>query len=222
LPDRLGHRTLPTMRPHLRERQQRGCSDLLSAYVYDCGPAKFTVAEVTAQRDLLAHRNALFYTPTTNLPAEWIGIGDLDVRLFLPTPDYLATRENRAYMSPRLWVDLLQRATQRIRWTPRCHPGVVFTRYGQERLRNDHLAIGAKALLDALKVSTTGRADRRSLYYFGAIYDDGPDDVDVDIVQEVVRDPRDCGTRVQVLDRREWLIRRRNAVEAELASLSRS
>jgi hypothetical protein len=56
-----------------------------------------------------------------------------------------------------------------------------------------------KSLLDALKASTTGRRDRRLLYYFGAIRDDNNTDlVEFQLTQEHVNSPAKAGTRVIV------------------------
>jgi len=187
------------MRSEIEERKKRGCSDILSDYLYHRGPTAFSPEEIRAQPHLFAHRGALFYTPTENLPHEYVGSGTLDVRLTVPTPDYLELQELRGYAIPRVWVDLLQRATQRIRWSPVHRAKVVFTRYDQYLLRDDHLAIGMKALRDALKATTTGREDARLLYYFGAIYDDDANSAHFEYVQTRVDNPRDCGTRIQVL-----------------------
>jgi hypothetical protein len=65
-------------------------------------------------------------------------------------------------------------------------------------LREDHLVIGAKALLDALKVCTTGRRDRRLLHYFGAIADDSLGHVSIHWEQHLVDHPKDARTRIEV------------------------
>src|SRR5215204_4426810 len=119
---------------------------------YD-GPRAFSPAEVALSHDLFADRHALFYTPTTSIPDDWIGSGDLDVILPIAPPSYFEFIECRLYQSPRLWVDLLQRATHKIRWQP-MHPArVVITRYDYEDSWGPVVA-GAKALIDALKVAT--------------------------------------------------------------------
>jgi hypothetical protein len=58
--------------------------------------------------------------------------------------------------------------------------------------------MGTKALLDALKVKTTGRQDGRLLYYFGAIWNDDAASVTVEYIQESVEHPRLAKLRVQV------------------------
>lgn len=186
------------MHKEIADRMKRGCSDLLSNHIYDNGPTSFVAEEVEAQSDLFAHRAALYYTHAANIPDEWIGRGDLDVRLTVPTPDYLEFQEVRSYAIPRLWVDLLQRATHRIRWAPVRPAYVIFTRFDCNLLRDDHLAIGMKALRDALKASTTGREDGRLLYYFGAIYDD--DDTSAKFVYQQVQvdSAAASGMRIQV------------------------
>lgn len=159
----------------------------------------FTRARLHKQEHLFAHRCALFYTPTQNIPVEYVGSGPLDIMLPLAPPDYTDSSEVRAYRSPRLWVDLIQRQTAKLRWTPMSPARVAFVRYDYFTIRVDHVPLGTKGLLDALKVRTTGRRDRRYLYYFGAIVDDGPGFVDVSWEQKVVGHPKDAGVRIQVL-----------------------
>jgi hypothetical protein len=115
-------------------------------------------------------------------------------------PDYTDLWEIRAYQSPRLWVDLIQRQTGKLRWHPIPTPArVIFVRYDRFSIRPDQLAVGIKGLLDALKVRTTGRRDRIYLYYFGAIVDDGAAFIDRSYEQELVGHPKDAGVRIQVL-----------------------
>ena len=172
--------------------------DLLSDYVYYNGPTNFTAEEVAGQPNLFDHRAALFLTPTAHIPEEHVGSGPLDVRLLIPTPDYLEAIEVRSYSIPRLWVDLIQRATGKIRWTPMRPAKVVVTRYDPVRLRDTHLVMGMKAIIDALKFRTTGRSDGQLLYYFGAIWDDDNDSIVGEWHQEQVADRSCSGTRVQV------------------------
>jgi hypothetical protein len=172
--------------------------DILSDHIYYNGPTAFTHEAVAMQPDLFAHRAALFYTPTENLPEEFVGSGILDITLSLPTPDYLEYQELRGYSSPQLWVDQLQRQTWKIRWTPIWAAHIIFTRFDIVRLRDDHYVMGTKALLDALKVKTTGRQDGRLLYYFGAIWNDDAASVTVEYIQESVEHPRLAKLRVQV------------------------
>lgn len=147
-------------------------SDILSNYVYFHGPTIFTCQEIQEQDDLFYHRAALFYTPSINLPTEFIGSGTVDIALPIVTPDYLELGEIHAYVSPKLWVDLIQRTTGFIRWTPIESAMVIITRRDFVKLRDDHYILGTKALRDALKHKTTGRKDGQSLYYWGAVWDD--------------------------------------------------
>jgi hypothetical protein len=71
-------------------------------------------------------------------------------------------------------------------------------RYDYFLIRSDHVAIGMKGVLDALKVRTTGRRDGRLLYYFGAIVDDGPGFIDVRSEQMPVEHPRDARLTIRV------------------------
>jgi hypothetical protein len=162
------------------------------------GPQSFSKEIVSAQVGLFQERSALIYTPTGNLPSDWIGTGPLDVTLPLPTPSFHEFREIHAYRSPRLWVDLLQRATGKIRWTPLCPARLTIIRYDIVLLPY-HAFAGTKALTDALKLKTTGRSDRRLLYYFGAIHDDGPNDIpEPKFEQELVQYPSEARTRIMV------------------------
>jgi hypothetical protein len=117
----------------------------------------------------------------------------------VPPPDWTDFSEIPAYRSPRLWVDLIQRQTRKLRWRPISPARVTFTRYDHFTIRIDHLAAGVKGLLDALKVRTTGRRDRIYLYYFGAIFDDGPAFVDLSWEQALIGHPKESGVRIQVL-----------------------
>ena len=51
---------------------------------------------------------------------------------------------------------------------------VTITRYDAYELDESDIIGGIKAVLDALKVRTSGRYDGRWLYYFGAIKDNNP------------------------------------------------
>lgn len=115
------------------------------------------------------------------------------------SPDYTDFSEIRAYGSPRFWVDLIQRQTGKLRWTPVSSACIMFTRYDCFVIRPDHFATGINGLLDALKLRTNGRRDGLHLYYFGAILDDGPNFVDIQWEQKMVTYPKDAGIRIQVL-----------------------
>jgi hypothetical protein len=162
------------------------------------GPVSFHLRRLQRQEHLFAHRSALFYTPTKNVPPHYIGSGILDITLPVASPDYTDLWEIRALGSPRFWVDLIQRQTGKLRWQPMSPARIVFVRYDYFSIRTDHLAIGMKGVLDALKVRTTGRRDGIYLHYFGAIVDDGPGFVDATCQQELVTHPRDARIRIQV------------------------
>jgi len=162
------------------------------------GPVSFDPRTLRRQQHLFAHRSALFYTPTKNVPPHYIGSGPLDITLPVATPDYTDLRGIRALGSPRFWVDLIQRQTGKLRWRPMSPARIIFVRYDYFSIRTDHLAIGMKGLVDALKVRTTGRRDGIYLYYFGAIVDDGPGFVDVTYEQELVTRPKDARIRIRV------------------------
>ena len=120
----------------------------------------------------------------------------LDVYLPLVLPTIFEADEIVAHRNPRLWVDLLQRATRKLRWHPICPARVTIIKYD---LSLEPVSIlQPKALLDALKVETTGRNDGLSLYYFGTISDDDPFSVGSTILQEVVDDLNKVGCRVIV------------------------
>jgi hypothetical protein len=109
----------------------------------------------------------------------------------------------RSYGSPRLWLDLLQRATGKLRWKPMGYATIVLTRFDSCYLHDDDCCIGGKALVDSLKVSTTGRSDRQLLYYFGAIQDDAPHWVKVDYHQQLVAGPALAKSHIRIEALRE-------------------
>ncbi len=171
--------------------------DNLLDEVYYNGPRRFTAARIAAEKELFGVRAALVYTPTCRIPAGWIGSGCVDVWLPLAIPTIQEFLDCRSRHSPRLWLDLLQRATGKIRWRPNLPARVRIVRVDSTAYPDHNLCV--KSLLDALKVSTTGRRDRRLLYYFGAIRDDNSTDLfDCQITQERVDSPKKAGTRVVV------------------------
>ncbi len=170
----------------------------LTQIIEENGPQSFTKDEVSSQANLFEERSALIYTSTENLPSAWIGSGPLDVTLPIVIPSYYEFIEIPAYRSPRLWLDLIQRTTGKIRWTAIFPAQLRIIRYDTIKLPY-HAIVGTKALEDALKVKTTGRRDRRLLYYFGAILDDSPSEIiQHRFEQEIVRSPSDAKTRIIV------------------------
>jgi hypothetical protein len=135
-------------------------------------PVSFSARQVRASPDLFRERAELFYTPTDNLPRQWIGEAQFDVTLPVVCPTFVECLEIRWYQTPRFWVDLLQRATGKLRWRPMSPVEVQIIRYDSVEVGYGEGISGAKALLDALKVKTYGRSDGHPLYYFGAIVDD--------------------------------------------------
>ena len=170
----------------------------LSETLEENGPTAFPRKLLSKHPDLYRDRVALFFTPTANLPPRVVGRGPLDVFLPLCTPDYYECFFIRSYMSPRLWVNLLQRHTGFIRWTPFPRATVTITRRDTRMLRQDHLIAGTKALLDALKVQTDGRKDGHRLFYFGAIRDDSAAYARVTYHQAQVPTPEHSGVRLTV------------------------
>jgi hypothetical protein len=170
--------------------------DALLDEIYYNGPVKFQASRLADEEKLFAMRGALFYTPTSRIPGQWIGRGRLDVWLPVAIPTIQEYADCPSRQSVRLWVDLLQRATGKIRWVPNLPARVRFIRTDSVRHSPHNLCV--KSLLDALKAST-GRRDRRLLYYFGAISDDNNDDLlDGETTQELVDSPAKGGTRVIV------------------------
>lgn len=181
----------------MKQRRTSWIGSISEAQTYH-GPTVFAPKRLASQPELFAHRAALFFTPTDRIPEEYIGEGTLHVSLPIPSPDWTEFEEIRAYGIPRFWVDLLQRATGKLRWQP-MHPArVTFVRHDCWSIRSDHLSSGTKAVLDALKVKTSGRPDGRLLHYFGAIVDDGPGFVELTWSQEAVSHPRDARLEVKV------------------------
>ena len=170
--------------------------ELLDRLLHE-GPTAFSRDEIAATPDLFQQRAALIYTPTEELPEEHVGRGKLDVVLPLPLPTMQECSENAAYRAPRLWLDLLQRATGKLRWRP-INPAIV-TIVTYDAFIAPVFAPLPKALEDALKASTTGRRDGRQLHYFGAIEDDAPEFVaELNLYQSEIDDPSDAHCRVIV------------------------
>src|ERR1700730_4236168 len=143
-----------------------------SKRLYYEGPTVFSRVYLAAQDDLFAHRAALVFTPTDYLPPHFVGRGPLEVRLPLPPPTIYEWWEIAGLRSPRLWVDLFQRASHKIRWRPARKARVEIHCFDTHEWGTNRC--GHKGLLDALKRATTGRRDRLLLHYFGAIEDDSP------------------------------------------------
>lgn len=78
---------------------------------------------------------------------------------------------------------------------------ITVTRYDAWRVRQDHLSLGIKALIDAFKVKTAGRKDKKYLFYFGAIVDDGPKKVEIKLNQALVEHPSQAYLRVEIQNR---------------------
>jgi hypothetical protein len=128
----------------------------ISEELEENGPLEFSRGRLDQQTDLFAHRAALFYnTATANIPSEYVGFGSIDITLPVASPDYIDFFEVTAYRSPRFWVDLIQRETGKLRWKPLSPANVSFVRYDCFAIRPDHLCLGTKAILDALKVGIT-------------------------------------------------------------------
>jgi hypothetical protein len=71
-------------------------NDLLDELYYK-GPRQFTKRRIAREGNLFAVRAALVYTPTSHIPATWIGKGRFDVWLPLAIPtlqEFLAARGN--------------------------------------------------------------------------------------------------------------------------------
>ena len=194
----------------------------ISEELEERGPVSFTSERLEKQKHLFAHRSALFYTPTENVPPRYVGSGPLDITLPVATADYIDFSENRAFLSPRFWVDLVQRQTGKLRWHPFPRAAVIFERYDCFTIREDHLYGGVKGLLDALKVRTTGRRDRLYLHYFGAIADDGPTFIDLLCRQSLVVHPKDAQVRVQVLPKKTVRMERKMRASAARSRRSTS
>ena len=170
----------------------------LSEIIEDNGPTSFKHKLLAKHPDLFMERSALFFTPTANLPSAFVGLGNLDVFLPVCSPDFYDCFFIRSYMSPRLWVDLIQRHTGVLRWATSAHSTVTITRFDQTLIRQDHFIAGTKALLDALKVQTNGRRDGRPLFYFGAIFDDAEQFVSITWEQKLASTPKKTGMRITV------------------------
>jgi hypothetical protein len=165
--------------------------------LYNDGPQIYNLEHLAQVEDLFRNRTALFYTPTDQIPAKWIGEGRLDITLPIASPTIFEWQEIAAYRGPRLWVDLLQRATGKLRWTPLVPAKVTLVRYDSSKFSDVDIYAGAKAILDSLKVKTAGRFDGRTLHYFGAILDDNNKDLAAfRLEQELVAEPSKGYSRI--------------------------
>lgn len=137
-----------------------------------------------------------FTPPTENLPEDLIGFGRLEVTLPLTVPTLYEAQDVYAHRIPRLWVDLLQRATSKLRWRPFHPTEVTIVRYGSHLVPAVNLQ--PKALIDALKVQSGGRRDGMTLYYFGAVVEDDPASLRSVVHQKLVEKPSMASCRVIV------------------------
>ena len=181
----------------------------LSDQIYNDGPTAFSAEDLLEAEeemrdletgDLFMHRAALFYTPTENIPERFVGSGPLKLDLPKAIPTFLQYVERPSMMSPRFWVDLIQRHTQKIRWKPYCPATMVITVYDTYPWGTSNMSFGIKALIDAFKVSTSGRSDGKPLYYFGAIQDDDPDSLHSVWKEKHVARPSVAHTTIDIRD----------------------
>jgi hypothetical protein len=75
------------------------CVGTIPEELEERGPVEFTRHRLAKQQHLFAHRCALFFTPTQNIPVEYVGSGPLDIMLPLASPDYTEFFAIRAYRS---------------------------------------------------------------------------------------------------------------------------
>jgi hypothetical protein len=173
--------------------------DTLLDDLYYKGPQVFSLKRLSDERDLFKQRAALFYTPTGHFPQTHVGSGSLDVVLPIVPPTVFEYVEIYGYRIPRLWVDLLQRATGKLRWQPIIPAKVTIIRYDAYEFGQTNIIGGIKAVLDALKVRTAGRYDGRWLYYFGAIKDDNHTYLSaLSCPQQLISDPSKAYCRIVV------------------------
>lgn len=170
----------------------------LQQELYERGPMAFSSKRLRYEPDLFEQRSSLFLTPTSEIPVEFVGSGDLDVELTLPLPTLFEAQQIRGYRDTKLWVDLLQIATGKIRWTPIDRARVTIVRHTLREVGLHNLF--PKAALDALKLGSYGRSDGRKLQYFGAIVDDDPHSIEFDFYQQIVDSRDQIGCRIIVAD----------------------
>jgi hypothetical protein len=119
------------------------------------------------------------------------------VTLPVVCPTFFECMEIRWYQTPRFWVDLLQRATGKLRWKPMNPVEVRIIRYDSVDVGYGEGISGAKSLLDGLKEKTYGRWDGHPLYYFGAIVDDDHEHLlKYEFQEESVSEPSDAKCRI--------------------------
>lgn len=182
-------------------RQKPIVNDLVTPLLdklYGGPPHVFSQRELQNYPRLFEERLALIFTPTQRIPTRFIGSGNLSITLPLPMPSLFDLVFRTGYQSPKLWLDLFQRATQRIRWTPISPAKLQIIMYDSYRFGGVDW-FGQKGLVDALKFSTTGRRDGKLLYYFGAILDDNPKELArADIQFRQISDPSKARVKIRV------------------------
>jgi len=72
----------------------------ISEELNERGPVSFTAGQLGEQKHLFAHRCALFYTPTGNIPVQYVGSSPLDIVLPLASPCYTDSQEVRGVYEP--------------------------------------------------------------------------------------------------------------------------
>lgn len=90
----------------------------ISEEIEDNPGMSFSKDRLENQSELFAHRSALYFTSTDKIPSKYVGRGAINITLPIPTPGFTDYWELSSYKSPKLWVDLIQRQTQKIRWAP--------------------------------------------------------------------------------------------------------
>ena len=73
---------------------------LLDDIFYE-GPQVYTRGQLSDESELFRSRTALFYTPTENIPCQFVGSGTLDIRLPIAFPTSYEWQEILAYRIPR-------------------------------------------------------------------------------------------------------------------------
>ncbi len=178
--------------------------DELLDEIYYGGPKSFSKDRLEKVRDLFSQRLALLFTPTECIPSRYVGRGPFRLTLPVAIPSIYDLAFRTGYDRPKMWLDLLQRATGKIRWTYIRPAVVTVTKFDSY----DHGAVnrsGCKALQDALKMMANGRRDRRPLFYFGAIFDDNCEDLrgfDPNFRWQRIRHPKDAHLEIEVEEAR--------------------
>ncbi|MDQ3059249.1 MAG: hypothetical protein M3R45_06935 [Pseudomonadota bacterium] len=160
---------------------------------------EFFASELSGtEQDLMWFRSSLFYTKSAALPSSLIGEGELNAWIPFQLRSPWSSDGCEFLRSPRLWVDLLQVATGKLRWKPLGVSVLFLTIHDTYRWPLQITNYEIKGLIDALKViGNPGRT--AAVHYFGALEDDSPNFLPAIVLNyRRVHDVKDAGIQLEL------------------------